>query len=115
MLRELGFNRVSFGVQDLEETVQIAVNRVQSEELIENVMTEARSLGYHSINIDLIYGLPHQTVDTMRHTVERIIEISPDRLSVFNYAHLPERFKGQRQRSRPAQSRRQTCHAWQYH
>ena len=97
VLRELGFNRVSFGVQDLEETVQIAVNRVQSEELIENVMTEARSLGYHSINIDLIYGLPHQTVDTMRHTVERIIAISPDRLSVFNYAHLPERFKGQRQ------------------
>lgn len=97
ILRGLGFNRVSFGVQDLEEKVQIAVNRVQSEELIRNVMTEARRLGYHSINIDLIYGLPHQTIDTMRHTVEKIIEISPDRLSVFNYAHLPDRFKGQRQ------------------
>ena len=60
-------------------------------------MTEARRLGFHSINIDLIYGLPHQTVDSMRNTVERIIAISPDRLSVFNYAHLPERFKGQRQ------------------
>lgn len=97
VLRGLGFNRVSFGVQDLEETVQIAVNRVQSEEMIQGVMLEARRLGFHSINIDLIYGLPHQTIETMRHTVERIIDISPDRLSVFNYAHLPERFKGQRQ------------------
>lgn len=97
VLRGLGFNRVSFGVQDLEEKVQIAVNRVQSEELIRNVMIEARRLGFHSINIDLIYGLPHQTIETMKHTVERIIDISPDRLSVFNYAHLPERFKGQRQ------------------
>lgn len=97
ILRELGFNRVSFGVQDLEETVQIAVNRVQPEELIQSVMNEARRLGYHSINIDLIYGLPHQTVDTMRHTAQRIIAMSPDRLSVFNYAHLPKRFKGQRQ------------------
>lgn len=97
VLRNLGFNRVSFGVQDLEEKVQIAVNRVQSEELIRNVMVEARRLGFHSINIDLIYGLPHQTIATMAHTVEKIIDISPDRLSVFNYAHLPERFKGQRQ------------------
>ncbi|MFW2177531.1 MULTISPECIES: oxygen-independent coproporphyrinogen III oxidase [unclassified Moraxella] len=97
VLRGLGFNRVSFGVQDLEEKVQIAVNRVQSEELIRNVMTEARALGFRSINIDLIYGLPHQTVASMQTTVERIIDISPDRLSVFNYAHLPERFKGQRQ------------------
>jgi oxygen-independent coproporphyrinogen-3 oxidase len=97
VLRELGFNRVSFGVQDLEEQVQIAVNRVQSEELITNVMAEARHLGFRSINIDLIYGLPHQTVSSMQRTVAKIIEIAPDRLSVFNYAHLPERFKGQRQ------------------
>lgn len=97
ILRGLGFNRVSFGVQDLEQSVQIAVNRVQSEDMIRGVMDEARRLGYHSINIDLIYGLPHQTVATMRHTVERIIDIAPDRLSVFNYAHLPDRFKGQRQ------------------
>lgn len=95
-LRSLGFNRVSFGVQDLEETVQIAVNRVQSESLIRSVMSESRQLGYHSINIDLIYGLPHQTVETLANTVERIIDISPDRLSVFNYAHLPERFPAQR-------------------
>lgn len=97
ILRNLGFNRVSFGVQDLEESVQIAVNRVQSEDMIRGVMEEARRLGYRSINIDLIYGLPYQTPATLRHTVEKIIDISPDRLSIFNYAHLPERFKGQRQ------------------
>ncbi len=101
ILRNLGFNRVSFGVQDLEESVQIAVNRVQSEEMIRHVMAESRRLGYHSINIDLIYGLPHQTPNTLRHTVEKIIDpsfgLAPDRLSVFNYAHLPARFKGQRQ------------------
>ncbi|MGM8939678.1 oxygen-independent coproporphyrinogen III oxidase [Psychrobacter glaciei] len=96
-LRNLGFNRVSLGVQDLDETVQIAVNRVHSAEMIENVLTEARELGFRSINIDLIYGLPHQTPATLNKTVRRIIEMSPDRLSVFNYAHLPERFKAQRQ------------------
>jgi len=96
-LRNLGFNRVSLGVQDLDETVQIAVNRVHSAEMIENVLTEARELGFRSINIDLIYGLPHQTPATLDKTVRRIIEMSPDRLSVFNYAHLPERFKAQRQ------------------
>ncbi len=96
-LRDLGFNRVSLGVQDLDEKVQIAVNRVHSAELIENVLNEARALGFHSINIDLIYGLPHQMPETLHKTVERIIEMAPDRLSVFNYAHLPERFKAQRQ------------------
>ncbi|WP_201582701.1 oxygen-independent coproporphyrinogen III oxidase [Psychrobacter immobilis] len=96
-LRNLGFNRISLGVQDLDETVQIAVNRVHSAEMIENVLTEARELGFHSINVDLIYGLPHQTPATLDKTVRRIIEMSPDRLSVFNYAHLPERFKAQRQ------------------
>ena len=97
VLRNLGFNRISLGVQDLEEAVQIAVNRVHSAELIENVLNEARELGFHSINVDLIYGLPHQTPETLDSTVRRIIEMSPDRLSVFNYAHLPERFKAQRQ------------------
>lgn len=96
-LRKAGFNRVSFGVQDLEEKVQIAVNRIQSEELIRNVMAESRRLGFRSINIDLIYGLPHQTVDTLANTVAKIIDIAPDRLSVFNYAHLPERFTPQKQ------------------
>ncbi|PNK60728.1 oxygen-independent coproporphyrinogen III oxidase [Psychrobacter sp. FDAARGOS_221] len=96
-LRELGFNRVSFGVQDLDHKVQIAVNRVQSEALIQGVVDEARRLNYNSINIDLIYGLPHQTPETFAHTVARIIEMGPDRLSIFNYAHLPDRFKAQKQ------------------
>ena len=96
-LRSLGFNRISLGVQDLNEAVQIAVNRVHSAEMIANILAEARALGFHSINIDLIYGLPHQTPETLHKTVQRIIEMAPDRLSVFNYAHLPERFKAQRQ------------------
>lgn len=96
VLRKLGFNRLSFGVQDLEEKVQIAVNRVQPEAMIRQVMIDARKLGFRSINIDLIYGLPHQTVASMADTVARIIDIAPDRLSVFNYAHLPERFTAQR-------------------
>ena len=96
-LRNLGFNRISLGVQDLDEAVQIAVNRVHSAEMIANILKEARELGFHSINIDLIYGLPHQTPATLNKTVQRIIEMAPDRLSVFNYAHLPERFKSQRQ------------------
>lgn len=96
LLRELGFNRTSFGVQDLDEKVQQAVNRVQPESMIRAVMDEARALGFRSINIDLIYGLPHQTLESFASTVETIIELLPDRLSVFNYAHLPERFKPQR-------------------
>lgn len=96
VLRNLGFNRVSFGVQDLTEQVQIAVNRIQSETLIRGVMHEARRLGYRSINIDLIYGLPHQTPKSFATTLEKIIDIAPDRLSVFNYAHLPERFMSQK-------------------
>lgn len=95
-LRKLGFNRTSFGVQDLNEKVQIAVNRIQPESMIREVMTEARELGFRSINIDLIYGLPHQTQKTFAETLDVIIDMSPDRLSIFNYAHLPERFKPQR-------------------
>lgn len=96
ILRGLGINRLSFGVQDLDETVQIAVNRVQPEALVASVMREARALGFGSINIDLIYGLPHQSIQSMERTVAKIIALSPDRLSVFNYAHLPERFAAQR-------------------
>lgn len=96
LLRELGFNRISFGVQDLELKVQEAVNRIQSEEMIRQVMQDARDLGFRSINMDLIYGLPHQTLESFDRTLDTIIEICPDRLSVFNYAHLPERFKPQR-------------------
>lgn len=96
VLKGLGVNRVSFGVQDLDETVQIAVNRVQSVALIESVMRQARHLDFASINIDLIYGLPHQTPSSMAKTVATVIALSPDRLSVFNYAHLPERFAPQK-------------------
>ena len=96
VLREIGFNRTSFGVQDLNEKVQSAVNRMQPESMIRNVMIEARELGFRSINIDLIYGLPHQSQQTFSETLNVIIEMSPDRLSIFNYAHLPERFKPQR-------------------
>lgn len=96
ILRNLGVNRLSFGVQDLAENVQIAVNRVQSYELIVDVMNTARQLGFESINIDLIYGLPLQTVASMASTVDKIVALSPDRLSIFNYAHLPERFVAQK-------------------
>lgn len=96
VLKNLGVNRLSFGVQDLDEKVQIAVNRVQSQQLIETVMKTARKLGFASINIDLIYGLPHQTIDSMANTITQIIALSPDRLSLFNYAHLPSRFAPQK-------------------
>ncbi|OAU95945.1 oxygen-independent coproporphyrinogen III oxidase [Moraxella catarrhalis] len=96
LLRDLGFNRLSFGVQDLDQKVQIAVNRVQPLELIQSVMQEAQALGFVSTNIDLIYGLPHQTPKSMDLTIQEIIKLSPDRLSVFNYAHLPDRFLAQK-------------------
>ena len=96
ILRELGFNRISLGVQDFDDKVQKAVNRIQPEELTRSAIIEARALGYKSISVDLIYGLPFQNAETFGHTLDHIIELSPDRLSVFNYAHLPELFKPQR-------------------
>lgn len=95
VIRELGFNRISLGVQDIEIEVQKAVNRIQPIEMSEEIITSARELGFKSINIDLIYGLPHQTIDSFSRTVDKIIELSPDRLSVFNYAHMPDRFRSQ--------------------
>jgi oxygen-independent coproporphyrinogen-3 oxidase len=96
LLRRLGFNRLSLGVQDFDARVQRAVNRLQSEAQTRAVIEEARALGFHSINVDLIYGLPHQTVESFSATLDRVIAMAPDRLSVFNYAHLPELFKPQR-------------------
>lgn len=96
MLREVGFNRVSFGVQDIDPAVQRAVNRLQSLEQTQAIMDAARALEYRSINIDLIYGLPKQTPSSFAHTVDTIIGLRPDRLSIFNYAHMPERFLPQR-------------------
>jgi len=95
-LRDIGFNRLSLGLQDLDERVQIAVNRVQSAELTFGVMQQARELGFKSVSLDLIYGLPHQSWMSFENTLEKVIEARPDRLSVFNYAHMPTRFKPQR-------------------
>ena len=96
LLRRLGFNRMSLGVQDFERKVQEAVNRIQSEAETLAVLDAARAEGFRSISIDLIYGLPFQNVKSFLGTLERIIAFAPDRISVFNYAHLPERFKPQR-------------------
>ncbi len=92
LLRELGFNRISIGLQDLDPNVQRAVNRLQSLEETRAVIEAARTLQFRSINIDLIYGLPKQTPENFARTVDEVINLQPDRLSVFNYAHLPERF-----------------------
>ncbi len=88
-LAEGGFNRMSMGVQDLNEKVQVAVNRIQPEEMSRQVLDWARELGFHSVNIDLIYGLPFQTRETFRETIGRILPFDPDRFAVFNYAHVP--------------------------
>ncbi len=96
LLRELGFNRMSMGVQDFDPKVQKAVNRIQSEEETLATLDAARREGFKSISIDLIYGLSFQTVKSFATTLDKIIDISPDRVSVFNYAHLPELFKPQR-------------------
>lgn len=96
LLRELGFNRLSLGVQDVAPKVQKAVNRIQPNEVTLAAITSARKQGFKSISIDLIYGLPLQTADSFNNTIDWVIDTSPDRLSVFNYAHLPEMFKPQR-------------------
>lgn len=95
-LHNIGFNRISLGVQDFDEKVQLAVNRVQSFDLVRERLQTARKLNIQSINMDLIYGLPFQTVKTFERTLDKVIDLLPDRLSIFNYAHLPERFKPQR-------------------
>ena len=101
LLGELGFNRMSVGVQDFDERVQIAVNRVQSEEETANVIDAARANGFKSVSIDLIYGLPHQTVMGFNRTLERVLAMDPERLSIYNYAHLPSLFKPQRRIAEP--------------
>ncbi len=95
-LWDLGFNRLSLGVQDFNEDVQKAVNRMQSADEVAALMTAARKAGFGSISFDLIYGLPHQTVESFDKTLDVVLAMKPDRLAVYNYAHLPQRFKGQR-------------------
>ncbi len=96
MLADLGFNRLSLGIQDFEPAVQIAVNRLQTVDQVTSIVCEARQYGFRSISFDLIYGLPHQSVAGFDRTLDRVIELRPDRLAIYNYAHLPARFKGQR-------------------
>ncbi len=94
--RALGFNRISFGVQDFDPQVQQAVHRVQPFESVRDLMRAARGLGFKSINADLIYGLPRQTPQSFALTVQQIGELRPDRIALYAYAHLPQRFKPQR-------------------
>lgn len=97
LLRELGFNRLSLGVQDFNPVVQKAVNRIQPREITLAALQAARESQFKSVSVDLIYGLPEQTLISFASTLDEIIEADPDRISVFNYAHLPELFKVQRQ------------------
>lgn len=96
LLREIGFNRMSLGLQDLDPNVQKAVNRIQTAEETFGALKAARREGFRSLSMDLIYGLPLQTPQSFIATLDRVIEAEPDRLSIFNYAHLPEIFKPQR-------------------
>lgn len=95
-LRSEGFNRLSMGVQDFNKEVQRLVNREQDEDFIFALIARAKALGFNSTNIDLIYGLPKQTPESFAFTLQRVVELNPDRLSVFNYAHMPNLFAAQR-------------------
>ncbi|KRB67858.1 oxygen-independent coproporphyrinogen III oxidase [Noviherbaspirillum sp. Root189] len=95
-LRNQGFNRLSLGVQDFDEEVQKAVNRIQPEALTLDAIAAAREAGFRSISVDLIYGLPKQNVFSMARTLAKVIAADPDRISVYNYAHMPQLFKSQK-------------------
>jgi oxygen-independent coproporphyrinogen III oxidase len=95
-LAAMGFNRISFGVQDFDPAVQEAVHRVQSFEMVSELVNEARALRFESINADLIYGLPKQTPESFRRTIAQVAALRPSRIALYAYAHLPQRFKPQR-------------------
>lgn len=95
-LAEMGFNRTSFGVQDFDPYVQQAVNRIQPLEMVESALESSRKYGFGSINMDLIYGLPRQSLASLDKTLDHVIRLRPDRIALYNYAHLPQRFKAQR-------------------
>ena len=95
-LAELGFNRISFGVQDFDALVQKAVHRIQPAAQVFDLVAESRRLGFESINTDLIYGLPKQTPTSFERTLAQVVQLRPDRIALYAYAHLPERFKPQR-------------------
>lgn len=96
-LADLGFNRMSLGVQDLDPDVQLAVNRFHTQAEIAAVVDDARAAGFRSINVDLIYGLPRQTPERFEASIRSVIELKPDRIALYSYAHLPHRFKTQKQ------------------
>lgn len=96
MLAGLGFNRTSFGVQDFDPQVQAAVNRIQPYDMVRTALQASRDAGFQSVNADLIYGLPKQTLSSFSRTLDQLVELSPDRIALYNYAHLPTRFKSQR-------------------
>jgi oxygen-independent coproporphyrinogen III oxidase len=95
-LRGLGFNRISLGIQDFDPDVQHAINRIQTVEMVASLVDYIRERSFHSLNFDLIYGLPKQDEVTLAKTLDVVIGLSPDRISYYNYAHLPERFLPQR-------------------
>ena len=97
VLTDIGFNRISLGVQDFDPGVQAAINRVQPPAMVQDILDAARALELRSINFDLIYGLPRQTLATFAATLDRVIQMRPDRLAVYGYAHMPSIFKAQRQ------------------
>ncbi len=96
LLKELGFNRLSLGVQDFDPTVQQAVHREQSFEQVQSLLEHAAKLGFSSVNLDLIYGLPKQTILSWENTMQSIVQLRPERIALYAYAHLPARFKPQR-------------------
>ncbi|MGA9333785.1 MAG: oxygen-independent coproporphyrinogen III oxidase [Rudaea sp.] len=96
-LGDMGFNRLSIGIQDFNPEVQKAVNRVQSIEETREVIDASRESGFGSVSVDLIYGLPKQTIDGFSHTLEQVVGLGPDRIAVYGYAHLPQLFKAQKQ------------------
>lgn len=95
-LRSLGFSRVSFGVQDLDDHVQRAIGRIQPVSMVRSVVDQARAAGFDQINLDLIYGLPHQTLESVDATIDEVLALDPDRIASFGYAHLPTQRPHQR-------------------
>ncbi len=96
LLKGIGFNRISLGIQDFDPLVQKAINRVQPFSMVEPLVDTVRAHDFRSLSFDLIYGLPHQDRQSMHDTVEKVIQLRPDRIACYNYAHLPERFPSQR-------------------
>lgn len=92
----VGFNRISYGVQDVDPVVQEAIHRVQPTALVEQAVRWARNHGFESINLDLVYGLPHQNADTFRNAIDTVLQLRPDRIALFSYAHIPSMRKHQR-------------------